>query len=156
VKLRLVAAGNRLPQWVNDAYSHYAKRIGADLKCELLEIPVAARGPNADIARAMAREGEAMLRAVRPGDFVVALDVGGKTMSTEELAKWLRTRMREGGDHSFLIGGPDGLAPACRERADLRLSLSALTFPHGLVRVILAEQLYRALSFNRGHPYHRA
>lgn len=155
MKLRLLAAGTRLPQWVNDAYSHYAKRIGADLKCELLEIPVAARGPNADIARAVAREGEAMLRAVRPGDFVVALDVGGRTMSTEELAQWLRTRMQEGRDLCFLIGGPDGLAPACREKADLRLSFSALTFPHGLVRVLLAEQLYRALSFIRGHPYHR-
>ena len=156
MKLRLLAAGTRLPQWVNDAYSHYAKRIGADLKCELLEIPLAVRGPNADIARAIAREGDAMLRAVRPDDFVVALDVGGKTMSTEELAHWLHLRMQEGRDLSFLIGGPDGLAPACRDRADLRLSFSALTFPHGLVRVLLAEQLYRALSHIRGHPYHRA
>ncbi|MGH8262380.1 MAG: 23S rRNA (pseudouridine(1915)-N(3))-methyltransferase RlmH [Steroidobacterales bacterium] len=155
MKLRLLAAGTRLPQWVNDAYSHYAQRIGADLKCELLEIPVAARGPNADIARAMAREGEAMLRVVRPDDFVVALDVVGTTMNTEELARWLGTRMQEGRDLSFLIGGPDGLAPACRARADLRLSFSALTFPHGLVRVLLAEQLYRALSLIRGHPYHR-
>lgn len=156
MKLRLVAAGTRLPEWIDDAYAHYAKRLGADLKCELVEIPVAARGANADIARAMAREGEAMLRAVRPGDFVVALDVRGKTLSTEELAQWLRTRMQEGRDLSFLIGGPDGLAPPCLARADFRLSLSALTFPHGLVRVLLAEQLYRASSFNRGHPYHRA
>jgi 23S rRNA (pseudouridine1915-N3)-methyltransferase len=156
VNLRLLAAGTRLPQWVDDAYSHYAKRIGADLKCELVEIPVAPRGPNADLARAIAREGEAMLRAVRPVDFVVALEVGGKAMSTEAFASWLRARMQEGRDLAFLIGGPDGLAAPCRERADLKFSLSALTFPHGLVRVLLAEQLYRALSFNRGHPYHRA
>jgi 23S rRNA (pseudouridine1915-N3)-methyltransferase len=156
MKLRVLAAGTRLPDWVNEACADYAKRFGSQLKFELLEIPVSARGANADIARAIAREGEKMLGAVRAGDFVVALEVGGKTLSTAEVALWLSARLQEGRDLVFLIGGPDGLASACVERANLRLSLSALTLPHGLARVLLIEQLYRAFTFGKGHPYHRA
>jgi hypothetical protein len=91
-----------------------------------------------------------MLGLIRAGDFVVALEVGGKPMSTGQLALWLEARRRDGQDLVFLIGGPDGLAPGCRERADLGLSLSALTFPHSLARVMLIEQLYRANSLNKG------
>jgi len=97
-----------------------------------------------------------MLAALAKDDHVVALEVTGRAMSTEELAGWLSTRMREGGDVAFLIGGPDGLGPAVRQRAAADWSLSRLTFPHALVRVMLAEQLYRAASLIAGHPYHRA
>jgi len=97
-----------------------------------------------------------MLGAIGTGAFVVALEVGGRSMSTVELARWLVARMQEGRDLAFLIGGPDGLARGCIERADLKLSLSALTLPHGLARVVLIEQLYRAFSLHKGHPYHRA
>jgi len=156
MKLRVLAAGTRLPAWVDDACSDYAKRFGSDLRFELVEIAVAGRGPGADVARAVAREGERMLAAIRDGDFVVALEVGGKAMTTADLARWLGGRMQDGRDLVFLIGGPDGLARACRDRADFSWSLSTLTFPHGLARVVLIEQLYRALSLKKGHPYHRA
>src|SRR5882672_185887 len=155
MKLRVLAAGMRLPGWVNEACADYAKRFGPELKFELVELAIAKRGPNADVARAVAREGERMLAAIRDGDFVVALEVGGKAMSTEQLARWLGERLQEGRDLAFLIGGPDGLARACVERADSRLSLSALTFPHALARVVLSEQLCRAQSLRKGHPYHR-
>jgi len=156
MKIRLLAAGTRLPGWVDAACKEYLKRFGPDLRLELIEIPLAQRGARADAARAVAREGERMLGAIRPADFVVALEVGGRAMSTEQLARWLGERMQGGRDLVLLIGGPEGLAPACRERADLALSLSPLTFPHGLARVMVVEQLYRAWSLTRGHPYHRA
>jgi 23S rRNA (pseudouridine1915-N3)-methyltransferase len=156
VKLRVLAAGTRLPGWVDAACADYGKRFASDLKFELIEVPLAQRGVRADMARAVAREGEKMLSAIRADDFVVALDVRGKTMSTAELASWLSARTQEGRDLAFLIGGPDGLARACLDRANLRLSLSALTFPHSLARLMLVEQLYRAYSLGKGHPYHRA
>jgi 23S rRNA (pseudouridine1915-N3)-methyltransferase len=155
VRLRVLAAGTRLPDWVDAACADYARRFTSELKLELIEIPLAQRGPRGDVARAVEREGERMLAAVRASDFVVALEVGGKSMSTLELARWLAARMQEGRDLAFLIGGPDGLAPACRDRAEIRLSLSALTLPHALARVMLIEQLYRAFSLHKGHPYHR-
>lgn len=154
MKCRVIAAGTRMPDWINAGFRDYQKRTTKPLSVELHEITVTARG--ADSARAIAREGMAMLAALGKDDHVVALEVGGKSMSTEALANWLSVRMREGGGLAFLIGGPDGLAPACRERAALQWSLSPLTFPHGLVRVMLVEQLYRAASLLAGHPYHRA
>ena len=97
-----------------------------------------------------------MQAAIDPGMFVVALEVGGKPLSTEALARWLAERLQDGRDVALLIGGPDGLDPECVRRADFRWSLSPLTFPHALVRVLVAEQLYRAQSILEGHPYHRA
>jgi 23S rRNA (pseudouridine1915-N3)-methyltransferase len=154
MKCRVIAAGTRLPDWINAGFHDYQKRLVKPMSIELHEIAVAARGGGAE--RAIAREGEAMLAELGRDDHVVALEVGGKSLSTEALAQWLTMRMREGGNLAFLIGGPDGLAPACRERAAMQWSLSPLTFPHGLVRVMLAEQLYRAASLIAGHPYHRA
>lgn len=156
MKFRVLAAGTRLPDWVDKACADYSKRFCAQLKFELIEIPVTARGANADIARAVAREGQKMFGAVRADDFVVALEVGGKTLSTAGLATWLGVRMQEGRDLAFMIGGPDGLARPCVERANFKLSLSALTLPHGIARVLLIEQLYRAYTIGRGHPYHRS
>ncbi|MGA1730476.1 MAG: 23S rRNA (pseudouridine(1915)-N(3))-methyltransferase RlmH, partial [Steroidobacteraceae bacterium] len=108
-----------------------------------------------DRLRARADEGRRMLERIEGGDHVVALEVGGRALSSEGLADWLGLRLREGRRVVMLVGGADGLDPACLERADFRWSLSPLTFPHGLVRVILAEQVYRAWSQLRGHPYHR-
>lgn len=97
-----------------------------------------------------------MLAALRQDDYVVALEIAGKSMSTEQLSAWLAERLREGRPLALLIGGPDGLSPQCRARADLGWSLSPLTLPHALVRVVVAEQIYRATSLLAGHPYHRA
>lgn len=156
MKCRVIAAGTRLPGWVDAAFLDYQKRLKKPISIELHEIPVATRGGSLSTARAIEREGQAMLAAIAKDDYVVALEVTGKSMSTEDLAQWLQVRMRDGGNIAFLIGGPDGLMPQCVERAARRWSLSALTFPHGLVRVMLAEQLYRAASLIAGHPYHRA
>ncbi|MGO9426926.1 MAG: 23S rRNA (pseudouridine(1915)-N(3))-methyltransferase RlmH [Steroidobacteraceae bacterium] len=156
MKCRLIAAGTRLPDWIGAGFREYQKRLRAPLVLELLEIPVAQRRAGEDPQRAMAREGSNMLAAVGPKDYVVALEVAGLSMTTEQLSAWLAVRLREARPLALLIGGPDGLAPECLERADQAWSLSPLTLPHALVRVVVAEQLYRAMSLLAGHPYHRA
>lgn len=155
MRARVLAAGTRLPRWIDEAYTDYAGRLTGELKMELREIPVTQRQGN-DIARARAEEGRRMLAALDPGMFVVALEVGGKAHTTEALSRWLAARLQDGRDLAFLIGGPDGLDPTCTKRADATWSLSPLTLPHGLARVVLAEALYRAFSLLKGHPYHRA
>jgi 23S rRNA (pseudouridine1915-N3)-methyltransferase len=154
MKLRLIAVGTRMPDWVEAGYADYARRLPRELALELVEIPVAARGKNADIARLREAEGEKLLRAAA-GSRVIALDEHGDTLDTAGWAKGIKQWMQEGRDVSLLVGGPDGLAPACLAAASARWSLSRLTFPHALVRVLVAEQLYRAWSLLQGHPYHR-
>lgn len=156
MKCRVIAAGTRLPEWVNQGFREYQKRLRSPLVLDLLEIPVATRRAGENPQRAIAREGEHMLAAMGREDYVVALEVGAKSMSTEQLSVWLSERLRDGRPLVLLIGGPDGLSDACRLRANQSWSLSPLTLPHGLVRVVLAEQLYRAMSMLAGHPYHRA
>ena len=151
----MIAAGTRLPEWVNTGFREYQKRLRAPLALELLEIPVATRRAGENPERAVAREGSNMLAAIGPKDYVVALEVEAGAMSTQALSVWFADRLRDGRPIAMLIGGPDGLAPACRERADQSWSLSPLTLPHGLVRVVVAEQIYRAMSVLAGHPYHR-
>jgi 23S rRNA (pseudouridine1915-N3)-methyltransferase len=143
MRIRLIAAGSRLPGWVDQGVAEYARRFGRGLRFELVEIP-------------LAREAERMRAAIGASDYVVALEVGGRSMTTPELASWLAARMAGGKDVVFLVGGPDGLDSGLSARADFRWSLSPLTWPHGLVRVMVAEQLYRAHSLLQGHPYHRA
>jgi 23S rRNA (pseudouridine1915-N3)-methyltransferase len=152
----LLAAGTRLPEWVNTGFREYQKRLRAPLTLDLEEIPIATRRAGENPDRAVAREGERMLAALSSKDYVVALEVQGVSMSTEKLGAWLAERMREGKPLAFLIGGPDGLAAECQKRADRSWSLSPLTLPHALVRVVVAEQIYRAMSLLSGHPYHRA
>jgi 23S rRNA (pseudouridine1915-N3)-methyltransferase len=156
MKCRLIAAGTRLPDWVNSGFREYQKRLRSPLILELHEISVATRRAGENPQRAIQREGADMLAALGKDDYVVALEITAKSMSTEQLSVWLAERMRDGRALALLIGGPDGLAPQCRERADQAWSLSPLTLPHALVRVVVAEQLYRATSLLAGHPYHRA
>lgn len=156
MRCRLIAAGTRLPEWVGAGFRDYQRRLRRPLALELVEIPVAPRRDGEPAHPAVAREGAAMLAALRPDDYVVALDVAGTVLDTAKLALWLARRLQAGPPLALLIGGPDGLAPACIERAAFRWSLSPLTFPHGLVRVLVAEQIYRAASILAGHPYHRA
>lgn len=156
MKCRLIAAGTRLPEWVNSGFRDYQQRLRTPLKLELHEIAVAARRAGEDSAKAVQREGADMLAALGKDDYIVCLDVTGKMFSTVDLSAWLTERLRGGQPLSLLIGGPDGLAAGCLERAALRWSLSPLTLPHALVRVVVAEQLYRAMSLLAGHPYHRA
>lgn len=156
MRVRLIAAGSRLPSWIDEGVADYSKRLGRGIRFELIEIPVPKRGKPGDAPRAVATEGARMRAAVGAGDHVVALEVTGRSMSTPELVRWLANRLADGRDLAFLIGGPDGLEPGLSAVADTRWSLSPLTWPHGLVRVMLVEQLYRAHSLLQGHPYHRA
>jgi len=152
----VIAAGTRLPDWVNEGFREYQKRLRTPLTLDLVEIPVATRRPGENPQRAIAREGEAMMATLGRDDYVVALEIVAKSMSTAEVGTWLGERLRDGRPLALLIGGPDGLAEECRRRADQSWSLSPLTLPHALVRVVLAEQIYRAMSLLAGHPYHRA
>jgi len=156
MKCRLIAAGTRLPDWVNSGFLDYQKRLRMPLVLDLHEISVATRSAGENPQRAVQREGADMLAAIGRDDYVVALDIAGKSMSTEQVSVWLTERRRDARPLALLIGGPDGLAPACRERADFTWSLSPLTLPHALARVVVAEQIYRAMSLLAGHPYHRA
>jgi 23S rRNA (pseudouridine1915-N3)-methyltransferase len=156
MKCRLIAAGTRLPDWVNTGFQDYQKRLRTPLVLELHEISVATRSAGENPQRAVVREGADMMAALGKDDYVVALEITGKAMSTEQLSAWLAERLRDARPLALMIGGPDGLAPAVQARADHRWSLSPLTLPHGLVRVVVAEQIYRAMSLLAGHPYHRA
>lgn len=144
-----------MPAWVEDGVAEYRKRLPAEIQLDIRELPMAKRGKTTDIRRAIAQEGEALLAAVPKGDVVIALDVLGKTVSTESLAASLRQWQMEGDNISILVGGPDGLAAECLSAARQKWSLSAMTLPHPLVRVVFAEQLYRAWTILANHPYHR-
>lgn len=152
--MRLVAAGTRMPAWVDAGVADYVGRLRGDYRLELAEIELGRRG-SGDVSRAVSAEGERMLAAAGPKSSIVALQVGGRGLSTEQLARWLEERARLGAPLAFCIGGPDGLAPAVDERACLRWSLSPLTLPHALARVVAAEALYRAVTVIKGLPYHR-
>jgi 23S rRNA (pseudouridine1915-N3)-methyltransferase len=144
-----------MPKWVQEPYDDYVTRLSAGLKVTLTEIEPGARAAGRPPAKAIEAEGQRILAALRPSEYVVALDERGKEMTTRELATWLAARLQDGSDLAFLIGGPDGFAPEVLERSDFKWSLSRLTFPHALVRVVLAEQLYRAHGVLTNHPYHR-
>ncbi|MFC4728197.1 23S rRNA (pseudouridine(1915)-N(3))-methyltransferase RlmH [Coralloluteibacterium thermophilus] len=156
MKARLIAVGERAPEWVATGYAEYAKRLSHWLPLELVEIAPGLRGKNRDAARAMADEGQRVAAALPKGALVVALDGRGRAYSSEELARRLEHWRQQGRDLAFLIGGPEGHAPEVLAAADERWSLGPLTLPHMLVRLVLAEQLYRAASLLANHPYHRA
>lgn len=138
-----------MPGWVTAGWDTYAVRMPRECRLQLQEIPLKKRGRGID------DEGERMVAAVGRNDHVVAMDVAGSSWSTPQLARQLGRWMQQGGDVCFLVGGPDGLAESARQRASQSWSLSKLTFPHSLVRIMVAEQLYRAWSILSNHPYHR-
>jgi 23S rRNA (pseudouridine1915-N3)-methyltransferase len=145
-----------MPRWVEAGVDEYGKRMPRELKLAWLELPLARRGKDANPGQLKAREGDQILKAIPGGDRVIALDVRGKSLSTERLAQELSAWQMSGDNYSLLIGGPDGLSEQCLQRAERRWSLSDLTLPHPLVRILLAEQLYRAWTITVNHPYHRA
>ncbi|WP_163922506.1 23S rRNA (pseudouridine(1915)-N(3))-methyltransferase RlmH [Photobacterium sp. Alg240-V54] len=155
MKLQLIAVGTKMPKWVEEGYKEYSRRFPKDMPLELIEIPAGKRGKNADIPRILQKEGEAMLAAVAKGNRIVTLDIPGKRWDTGQLAQQLDAWKLDGRDVSILIGGPEGLSPACKAAAEQSWSLSPLTLPHPLVRVVMAESLYRAWSVTANHPYHR-
>jgi len=154
VRLRLIAVGARQPAWVRAGYEEYARRLPPPFTLELVEIAAGARAGGAT-DRALEREGERVIAAIPKGARVVALDERGSQWRSLELAQNLGAWQQSSREVALLIGGPDGHSPVVAARADEKWSLSSLTLPHGLARVLVAEQLYRACSIRSGHPYHR-
>lgn len=144
-----------MPQWVTTAFQEYRKRLPPQCALELVEIRAAKRSPGAEIQRAVNAEGEALLGAIKDHDLVIALDHRGRQWDTGALARQLADWLQDGRDVALVVGGPDGLAESVRTRAHRIWSLSELTLPHPLVRVVVAEQIYRAWSVLQGSPYHR-
>jgi 23S rRNA (pseudouridine1915-N3)-methyltransferase len=155
MRITVIAVGGKMPAWVEQGVNEYDRRMPRELKIQWREIPLVRRGKDTSADLLRSREGEKILRAIPARDKVIALDVRGKSWSTEQLAEQLRSWQMSGDNYSLLIGGPDGLSTDCLERASQRWSLSDLTMPHPLVRILLAEQLYRAWTITANHPYHR-
>ncbi|MDH5454932.1 MAG: 23S rRNA (pseudouridine(1915)-N(3))-methyltransferase RlmH [Gammaproteobacteria bacterium] len=154
--IRLLAVGDRQPSWVDTAFGTYAERIPREWKFRLDVIPTVRRNRNDKSRQAMESEGELILGKLAQAEQMVLLDERGKQLTSRALAGKLSDWQIDGRDLCFVIGGPDGVSDRCKQRADFTWSLSQLTLPHGLARVLFAEQLYRAHSLHTGHPYHRA
>jgi len=155
MRITLYAVGNKMPAWVAQGFNEYSRRFPRDMSFHLVEIPPGKRGKNADICRILEKEGELMLAAIPKGCRIVTLEIEGKPWTTPQLAKQLQKWQIDSRDVALLVGGPEGLAPACIQASEHKWSLSPLTLPHPMVRVVLAESLYRAWSINNNHPYHR-
>ncbi len=153
--IRLVAVGDRQPAWVDEAVTHYSKQFPPQWKFQIDSIPTAKRSKNDKGDRARSAECDAILARFESSDFVVLLDERGKQCTSLLLADKLANWQSAGRDVIFVIGGPDGVDARCRERADWCWALSELTLPHGMARMLLSEQLYRAMTIQSGHPYHR-
>jgi 23S rRNA (pseudouridine1915-N3)-methyltransferase len=155
MRVTILSVGHRMPGWIQSGFGEYVKRLPPEIRVELVEIKPEDRTSGKTVEKAKALEAERILAAVPAGATVIALDEKGRSVSTQGLSVMLAGWMRDATHPAFVIGGADGLSDEVRARADKLLSLSALTLPHGLVRVVLAEQLYRAWSILAGHPYHR-
>ena len=158
MKLRILSVGHKMPAWVQTGVDEYFKRIQPMMTTEIIDIAPAKRAKNpsaAEIDKYKHQEGQAILAARHPKERLRVLEVKGKMLSTERLADKLGDAMQDGADVALVIGGADGLSPEVLSAADFKWSLSDLTLPHPLVRVILIEQLYRAMSIINNHPYHR-
>ena len=156
MKLTILAVGTRMPGWVEAGYAEYARRMPRELALELVEIKPEKRGAGQSTERILAAERARLEDALPAGARRVVLDERGAGWSTMDLAQYLRAGLDEGRATTFMIGGADGTDVELRRGADIVVSLSKLTLPHALVRVVLAEQLYRAASILANHPYHRA
>jgi len=155
VHIRLLAIGDRQPSWVDEAFGIYSERLPREWKFRLDVIPTVRRNKNDKSRQAMEAEGDLILGKLGQSEQVVLLDERGKQLTSKALAGKLSDWQIDGRDLCFVIGGPDGVSDSCKRRADFTWSLSQLTLPHGLARVLFSEQLYRAHSLHTGHPYHR-
>jgi 23S rRNA (pseudouridine1915-N3)-methyltransferase len=155
MRLHLLCVGGHQPAWINQGFETYARRMPRECALALTEVPTRHRGKAANVKRALEKEGERLVRLIPQGALVIALSIDGEAWSTKRLAQQLEDWRRNYQNVVLLIGGAEGLAPACLARADRHWSLSSLTLPHGLARIVVAEQLYRAWTILSGHPYHR-
>lgn len=155
MKLFILAVGNKMPKWVEDGFADYAKRMSQEVTIELVRIKPEKRSKSKKISQLLCAEAKRIHAALPPKCRTIVMDECGKQWSTVKLANSISGWMINGGDTAFIIGGADGLDLGIKNSADEVLALSALTLPHGLARVLLAEQLYRAVSLIKQHPYHR-
>ncbi|BET11352.1 23S rRNA (pseudouridine(1915)-N(3))-methyltransferase RlmH [Pandoraea sputorum] len=155
MRLFILAVGHKMPGWIETAFAEYAKRMPPELRIELKEIKPEQRSNSRTAETVMAAEAQRIEAALPRGCRLVCLDERGQDLTTMRLAQSLTVWQQDGRDVAFVIGGADGLDPTLKSRADTLIRLSSLTLPHGMVRVLLAEQLYRAWSINANHPYHR-
>ena len=155
MRVSILSIGHRMPAWIQEGFQEYTRRMPPEIRVDLMELKPEERGAGRSTDRAKTLEGERILAALPAGAALIALDERGKGVSTQGLSVMLSEWMRDGSHPAFVIGGADGLSEAVRNRADRIVSLSTLTLPHGLARVLLAEQLYRAWTILARHPYHR-
>ncbi len=155
MKINLIAIGSKMPGWIKAGFIEYQQRLTQDCKLYIHEISAIKRSKQTDLNKVREIEGDKILTSIPDGNFVIALEVKGRNWSTEDLSQQMSHWMLSGQDISLLIGGPEGLSQSCRDKANQLWSLSSLTLPHSLVRIIVAEQLYRAWSILKNHPYHR-
>ncbi len=155
MKIQVVAVGNKMPAWVVDGTNEYLRRFPSDFSVSFTEIPPIKRGKTVNIEKIKELEGEKCISAIGKSNRVIALEVLGKKWSTNDLATNINQWKMDGRNVSLLIGGPEGLSDACRKLASQHWSLSPLTLPHPMVRVIVTEAIYRAWSVTQNHPYHR-
>ncbi|MFA7399070.1 MAG: 23S rRNA (pseudouridine(1915)-N(3))-methyltransferase RlmH [Sideroxydans sp.] len=155
MKLLILAVGNKMPSWITEGFNEYAKRMPREASITLIEIKPEARNSGKTAAQIMEAEATRIRAALPAGAFCIALDEHGATPTTKQLTQQMKDWMRQGQDVAFVIGGADGLHESIKHQAQHLMALSAFTLPHGMVRVILAEQLYRAHSLMHNHPYHR-
>lgn len=155
MNITILAVGHKMPQWVEQAVAEYAKRFTRDIQFHLQEIKPEKRSAGIHAERGMAAEETRILAAIPPQSFLVVLDEHGQAVTSMALSACLQKWQQQGRHVCFVVGGADGLTAALKARADLLLRLSSLTLPHGMVRVLLTEQLYRAQAILHGHPYHR-
>ena len=155
MRVAILSVGHRMPAWIQEGFQEYTRRMPPEIRVELVEVKPEERGAGRSIERAKTLEGERLLAALPERAELVALDERGRSVSTQALSDMLAGWMRDGAAPAFAIGGADGLSDAVKKRAAKTVSLSAMTLPHALVRVVLAEQLYRAWTILARHPYHR-
>ncbi len=155
MQINLITVGNRMPSWVDQGYDEYAKRMPRECELILKEVAPGKRTKNSDVSRIVREEGERMLAVIPQGSHIVTLDIPGKPWTTPELSIAMQRWLESGQNIALLVGGPEGLAESAKQFARESWSLSKLTFPHPLVRIVVAEQLYRAWSILHNHPYHR-
>ncbi len=155
MKLLILAVGHKMPDWITSGFNEYAKRMPREAKIELVEIKPEARNSGKTAAQIMEAEAQRIRAALPAGVLCIALDEHGATPTTKQLMQQMQDWMRQGRDVAFIIGGADGLHESVKHQAQHLMALSVLTLPHGMVRVLLAEQLYRAHSLMHNHPYHR-
>lgn len=155
MRIQLITVGIKMPSWITEGYQSYSTRLPPDCTLSLHEISLNKRSKNANIKKLQEREGQQMLSVIGKSDHVIAMEINGVSWSTEQLASQLRNWRQMGHNISLLVGGPEGMLPSVSDKADQKWSLSSLTLPHFMVRLLIAEQIYRAWSIMNNHPYHR-